>query len=250
MAVKLEINQRIQLCRDTSEDKNHKKKYYPSRIEEEDKDFFYIAEPLDGTVPVFLPKGQEIEIIFNDEKGTYQFKTTVVSRIDKNIMLIKVTKPSGVEKINRRDFFRLRVFIPFSFRVLPGDKFQYGFPEKQDVIKKSVLSNQIAKDEADKQEGIIKDLSGGGALAAVSEKTELKEGDHIEMWLPLDTQKEPVYLWGDVVRVLPNPDATKWNRDVGIYFSKVDERDRDLIISHILTLQRDLLQKGALHSDK
>jgi len=247
MAVKLDVNQRIQLHSPTlKKDGRH---YYPSRIEEKNADSLYIAEPLDGTVPVFIPLGQEIEVIFNDEKGTYLFKTKVIGRVEKNIRLLQITMPEAVEKINRRDYFRLQVFIPFTFRVLPEEVYQHGFPRKQKTIKSTVLKSHLLKDEADKLEGIIKDISGGGALVAVSEKIDLKVGDHLEMWLPITFQEEPIYLWADVVRTLPNPDATRWNRDIGVSFCKINERDRDSIISHVLSLQRALLQKGTLQSD-
>ncbi len=247
MAVKLDINQRIQLHSPTLD--RNSKKYYPSRIEEKDADSLYIAEPLDGTVPVYIPIGQEIEVIFNDEKGTYLFKTKVLGRVERNIRLLRITMPEAVEKINRRDFFRLQVFIPFTFRVLSEEVYRYGFPEKQAAIKGTVLKPHVLKEEADKLEGIVKDISGGGALVAVSEKIDLKVGHHLEMWLPIAYEEEPVYLWADVVRILPNPDATRWNKDIGITFSKINERDRDNIISHILALQRALLQKGTMQAD-
>lgn len=249
MAIKLEINQRVQI-RSSRYAKTHDKPFYASRIEEEDAEFLYIAEPLDGTVPVFLPLGEEIEVIFFNEKGAYLFKSIVLGRVERNIRLLRIAKPDTVEKTNRRDFFRLKVFIPFSFRILDDDTYQHGFPESQVGLRGTVLRPQIARDEADKYEGIIKDLSGGGALVAVSDKLKLKVNDHLEMWLPLGYDTDLIYLWGDVVRVTLNPEAGKWNHDVGISFNKITERDRDSIIAHILNLQRDLLQKGALQSEE
>ncbi|MDD2430581.1 MAG: flagellar brake domain-containing protein [Firmicutes bacterium] len=247
MAIKLEVNQRIQICTSLSVADKDRRIYYPSRIEEDVGNAIFIAEPLDGSLPVFLRLGQEIQVVFNDDTGTYRFRTKVLERVTRNITLIKIANPETVEKFNRRDFFRLKVFIPVAFRILSDTTFKYGYPQKQEQLKKTILNRQITSDEADKHEGIIKDLSGGGALVAISDKVDLKKGDHLELWLPLG--KEPLYLWGDVARVIPNPEATKWNRDVGIYFSIINERTRDSIIAHVLSLQRELLQKGALGSD-
>jgi c-di-GMP-binding flagellar brake protein YcgR len=248
MAIKLNINQRVQLRCDALE-RDGKRHYYSSRIEEEDADFLYIAEPLDGTVPVYIPIGETVEVVFNDEKGTYHFQTVVLGRVDRNIRLLRLAKPHTVEKTNRRDYFRLQVFIPFTFKILPEEKYRYGYPKTPDAMKATVLRPQITEDEASRLDGVIKDISGGGVLVAVSEKVGLKVGDYLEMWLPLGYEEEPIYLWGEVVRTMPNPDATKWDQDVGVFFSKINERDRDKIIAHILNLQRDLLQRGALQSE-
>lgn len=250
MATKLVIGQRIQVrLLPLTLEEGTKRKFYSSRIEEEDSEAFYIAEPLDGTTPFYIPLGREIEVIFNDEKGTYLFKSTVLERVDQNIRFLKISKPTLIEKTNRRDYFRLQVFIPFTFKILPEEKFRYGFPHKSPTVKGSILGSRIDED-GDKLDGIIKDVSGGGALLAISDKIEVNIGDHLELWLPISYEESPLYLWADIVRVSHNPDSTRWNKEIGVFFSKVDERDRDKIVSQILALQRELLKKGALQSDK
>ena len=108
-------------------------------------------------------------MFFNTEAGTFRFTSKVLQRLERNIRMGKISKPETFTKSNRRDFFRLKVFIPFYFRVLPEATFNYGHPHKQEDLKKTILDKQLALDETGKQEGIVKDLSGGGLLAAVSE---------------------------------------------------------------------------------
>ena len=185
----------------------------------------YIAAPIHEGIVYPVRIASPINIYFLHKGDLYRCSARVLERSTKdNIALLKIEKTGGIERIQRRQFFRFECTLPVKYRI-------------------------IETLECEKNEGIpflstyLRDLSGGGISLAVEDKIE--KGSLIECLLSLDPQKV-INFYGRIVRVSRQPPEEKYKYTVGIIFYKIENRDREEIIRFIFREQRKLRKKGLI----
>lgn len=181
-------------------------------------DSVLITLPMLEGNPVVLEPEQVIRINFFRANGEFFFDAKVVGRVKSGLMvLFKVVQISPVEKLQRRNDFRLKTVLQVKFRCISGKK-------GEDVYYKAHAM----------------DISGGGIRLYTEQSIDVKSSIECKIKL-LD--KQEVILNGTVLRVNPVQDAEK-HYDIGVSFVDMPEKTKEKIISFIFSQQRKLRSKG------
>jgi c-di-GMP-binding flagellar brake protein YcgR len=169
-----------------------------------------IDEPREIKVDV----NKELLVVCSTETGIYRFPTRV-TELDTDPMRLTLSLFKGAVHVQRREYFRLsRPLVLAKYRpvVAPEDLFT-------DEMK----------------DAPIKDLSGNGVALIVPSNDEVEAGTPVRTELQLVSGKS-VNLVGEVVRCIPN-NPINGRSLMCIYFSLMEERDRDKLISQLFREQ-------------
>lgn len=166
----LSVGNKLELMKlNTRDDKPLESHTYLSKLLDFiDCDKAKIAMPIEKGRIIPLTVGDKYIICFYSDKGLYQCKALITARYkEKNIYILEIQFLSDLEKYQRRQFYRLECNLYIKYHIIT----------EAEVI----LSNQLIKNdflnETDEQicsealsacqnvwyEGIITDISGGGA---------------------------------------------------------------------------------------
>jgi len=177
-----------------------------------------ITLPMAGGQPVILEPGQTIRVNFYRDDGEFYFSAKVTERLKSDVMLlIKIIQISSIDRLQRRNFFRLKKVLPVRFRYISDDKAEGRY-----------------------YKGHAMDISGGG-IRLYTDRF-MPTAAQIECKIKID-EKQEIVLNGKVLRVRKVQD-TEHQYDIGISFVDIPEIIRDRIISFIFEQQRFLRNKG------
>ncbi|MDD4296276.1 MAG: PilZ domain-containing protein [Ruminiclostridium sp.] len=179
-----------------------------------------------GNIYPITPKMQ-MDVIFSKGKYTYLFTAEAIERVyEDNIALLYIKPISAIEKVERRSFFRMELQLEIQYRtfklLLPDNEMRGAF------IK-----------------SITRDISGGGVCLICEEN--LGEGTYIEAFLELDTR---VRFVGVVVRSLEAKNRGVFTYETGVKFVRIENKDREQIISYVFKIQRERLKKGWMKNEQ
>ena len=190
---------------------------YRTHVEEVGEKILVVNAPYVKGEIVPLREGTRLKLTYWDELSAYTFETVIMQRIAVPYPTFVLALPTSVTKIQRRNFVRITVNFPFSFRV--------------------VLQNGLS----DFFEGIITDLSGGGIqfkTKKVMEKGYLLTAD---INLPNSVLEMPLR----VVRSESVEKQPGWYV-VSSEFFDISERIRDDVIRCVFEIQREMRKKGLM----
>lgn len=210
---KLKINQKV----DVEIKRGSYQGKYLCKVAEITDSNIKITSPFIRGELVPLRRGQSINVYFTREDAAYMFTTTVIDREIEPVPLISLKPPAKVNRIQRREYFRIDVQRNLSYCILNSDlEAVSGYKETTTI-----------------------DLSGGGLKMVVDE--DLKEETLIELYLDLpELEDKPIV--GKVINIYGDGDT----RSVGIEFIAINNYYREKIISWLFDYQRKLRQKGLL----
>ncbi|WP_028991706.1 flagellar brake protein [Thermoanaerobacter thermocopriae] len=154
--------------------------------------------------------GSIIQVIYFTKQGLFTFYAKVLNSFYGKLALLEIMPISGVERLQRRQYFRLEKVIPFTYTI----------NGEEDKVYK----------------GFIQDISGGGLKCKVDKKLEI--GTIINCVFTLDQE---ITITGKVVRYDELPEK---GYEVGICYVNISEKVREKIISYIFEEQRKSRQKG------
>jgi c-di-GMP-binding flagellar brake protein YcgR len=184
----------------------------------------------DGTIDVLIPISKRkivyikndtvLKVIIANEGAIYEFKAEIVEKLFGVVPLLKLVKVSDIQKIQRRNYFRLKSINTIKIRKIVDLK-EGLFDEYFDVT--------------------TVDISGGGL--AFNADLELEINDLLEVIMPLNSNK--INLLGKVVRADKAEDKSKKN-GYGVNFEKITEIERNIIMRFIYEEQRKLAKKGLI----
>lgn len=185
----------------------------------------------DGTIEVLIPIAKsQILYIKNDtilkvvvarDSAIFEFKAKIISKTFGMEPLLKLAMVSDVVKIQRRNYYRLKVLKPIKVR-------------KALNLKEKLFEEYF--------NASLIDLSGGG-IGFTSYK-ELNENDIVELNMELNSNI--VNLFGRIVRKEVNDRNYKDMYLYGIHFEKITEIERNSIMRFIFEEQRKLAKKGMI----
>ena len=165
-------------------------------------------------------------VYFIHKGDLYRFKAKVLDRgLRENLALLKIGVCSDIERIQRRQFYRFECTLPIRFRMV--DSFDPG------------LNVKIPFKNA-----VTEDISGGG-LCVILGDDKLTADELIECELQLE-EKSTIRFFGKVVRANALEPGDRYKYRAGIRFKKIEDRDREIIISYIFQQQRKLRKKGLI----
>lgn len=194
----------------TRDDKEY---FFPSKVEDIDKDIITLGMPIKGGKTFFINIDEKIKIYFSRKGSFYCIEGEVEKKRYEPIPVITMRSLSPPYKKQKRSFFRLKIVLPIKIKICGTE----------DTFLR-----------------YTRDISGGGIKFSHSEPIE--EGSNIEVKIP-DILGEKI-IKASVVRT-ERVDMREINKyDIAIEFVDLDERLRDEIVKFLLAKQRELRQKG------
>lgn len=210
---KLKINQKIDLIVEQGPYQGS----YLSKVAEINEDNIKVTSPYLKGELIPLRINLPLHIFITGENAAYAIKSKVIGREREPVALLTLKYPGEVERIQRREFFRMETMRKIRYRLLDADKNPSG----------------------DFKESRTCDISGGGVKMIV-DKDFPGEG-LLELYLDLPGLEDfPIY--GEIVNIYNLPDGTA----AGIKFVELDHHTREEIIAWLFEYQRKLRQKGLL----
>ncbi|NLP13442.1 MAG: flagellar brake protein [Clostridium sp.] len=192
---------------------------------ENDK-IFFIAVPIHRGRLYPISIGTQMEVIFIMQDNLYSFMAKVIDRgIKSRISLLKMEALTEIKKIQRREFFRFECALPIGYRLVDTQKKDNSDDEHRKFTKT-----------------YTRDLSGGGVCIRLSEKVDY--GAIIECELSLNDFNKIRFI-GKIVRFTTyDTPVGMYKYEIGVFFEKISEKDRERVISFIFQEQRRLIKKG------
>ena len=186
---------------------------YKTRVQDSNSKNLVISVPVIGGVYLTLRTGEEIDLIYYDDKANiFNFKSKIINRIVENgVPYYSITLPYNVKKIQRRNYVRVD-----TVQVINDIR-------KYDEKTKS-LENKVSN-------GLLLDLSGGGMR--IKSRDKLNKNDIIIA--KIGNVKEEISIKGKIIRV-DIADDKKYI--YGISFLDLDNRTRERIIGTVFTIMR------------
>lgn len=183
-----------------------------------------------------LPKHIRYEFIFTMNQGIYKADGTITEHLKKgSVYLLKVELTSKLEKIQRREYFRMACLLPMTFVAVEEEVLQF-------------QSIKEVKDNLDKKNdfkvrgmGTILDISGGGARFVSSNS--LSDIKYILMQFHLDMggHREQIDAIVRIVSSAKMPDDNKYIHRGQFYFK--DEKTKEYVIRFIFEEERRIRKK-------
>jgi c-di-GMP-binding flagellar brake protein YcgR len=184
----------------------------------------------DGTIDVLIPISKRrivyinedtvLKVIITKEAAIYEFKAEIENKLFGVDPLLRLKRTSDIQKIQRRNYFRLKSLNTIKIRKIVN-------------LKEAIFSEYF--------NATMVDISGGGL--AFNSELELDINDLIEISVTLNSNT--INLLGMVVRAERNEDNLKII-GYGINFEKITETERNIIMRFIFEEQRKLVKKGLI----
>jgi len=176
---------------------------------------YYVSIPMEKGKMMPISVGKYIQVYYAVEsKGVFCFRAVVTGRAKDPVLHLKIRQVGEMQKIQRRNFFRLDILLPVEV-----------FDSEKNLI--SV--------------GATKDISGGGARFTLPQR--LEKGEEIYMNVTIEGCK--YLIKGSVLRSIGiYENATEY--EIAVKFTQMNEDDRNEIIKYLFKHQRILRQKGLI----
>lgn len=218
--IKFEINKKIEFIFENGDTGI-------SLIQDVKEDFILVTVPMKGNKKQLVHIGDKIEGRYYKKDKVYLFTFEALGRIVDNIPLIKMDIPRDYKIIQRRNYVRLPISIP------------YKYIEDHETLHKEIKNKELKdidtllKNRWEKVTTI--DISGGGIKACV--KKPIKVGTKI--YMKLRTEELYIGAWGRVVRCVPSITNGIVNYHLGIEFIDIPQKNQEELIRFIFTKLRE-----------
>ncbi len=188
-----------------------------------------VSMPIQGGTIVPLGVNQEFEATIYTKSGLLACKVVVTGRYKKGqLFLLEIENRSPLEKIQRREYYRLERRIPIQYRVL-GEVEQRYIEEG-----KAYNSDEM---EIEWKNGITLDISGGGMRFVSPSKEQV--GNLIELKFDLETEEnsEVIFTLANLLLSVQNQNNNRIYEQ-RVQFYRMDRAMRERIIRFIFEIQR------------
>lgn len=211
--IKLRLNEKIEIVENNTT--------FRSTVQDIREDEFLIDVPFSGNKYYLIHIGSEIEFFSLTEKDIIKCKSIVMGKVfENNIQLIIMSNPKVIERIQRREFFRLPISMEAGF---------YALPEKGIYLNlRDVPGGYFNRLE----KVYTLDLSGGGIKILTKQK--MMQGQKAIVSLTLS---EETILLCSVIRTEIQADGKSYK--IALRFEDASERLRDKVIKFIFSKLRE-----------
>jgi c-di-GMP-binding flagellar brake protein YcgR len=200
---------------------NNNESQYVSRVDNINEDgTIDVLIPISKRRIVYINEDTVLKVIITKEAAIYEFKAEIENKLFGVDPLLRLKRTSDIQKIQRRNYFRLKSLNTIKIRKIVN-------------LKEAIFSEYF--------NATMVDISGGGL--AFNSELELDINDLIEISVTLNSNT--INLLGMVVRAERNEDNLKII-GYGINFEKITETERNIIMSFIFEEQRKLVKKGLI----
>lgn len=189
---------------------------YASYIKDFDDEYILIERPVTGRVPVSLQLDEEIELAIITSGGIWIGYSTVVDVKPGASGGFFITIPEYFEKIQRREFLRIKEDFPVKFMYLKGDQL-----EEEKNLKCANIS--------------------GGGIALQSKHPLENKGT-----MAVDFEYEDLMIYTKVKLIHNHYDAKEKYYTTGFQFLEFDKKISDMIYKIVMKHQIKYHKKGIL----
>ena len=181
------------------------------------------------------------ELHFLAKSGLYRCRGKVISRGKVgNIATAIVKIISDLEKVQRRQYYRMSCLMPMYYSLL-DDSYKEIYKEKKKGLsleQREDIASKLANQEFTFQKGIVLDISGGGLRFNSKEKQKAGDVYLLQPELPEVLSRKISYLLGRIVscKLLSEVPLLYDNR---VSFVGLTTSERDEIISYIFKEERN-----------
>ncbi|SNX55498.1 flagellar brake protein [Thermoanaerobacterium sp. RBIITD] len=188
------------------------KNTYVSKVEDMSKDGTLLIEaPIHNGHLVPVRIGAKLNISYFNKKGLFTFDSIVINRFSGNLSLLQLKKITDITRLQRRQYYRLEKVLEFNYK--------------------------LSEDEEGVENGIIKDISGGGFKAKVKKK--LPEESTILCYIKLNELFKEIMLKCKIIRCNFVDDGY----EIAVQYIDLEDKIRERIISFIFEEQRKLKKR-------
>jgi len=182
-----------------------------------------ISFPIHKNKAIYFINGEKLLLVIAKHDAVFEFKAVVVGKKYENIPIVRLKVLSEPTRIQRRNFYRLKIIKPIEYRIIN---------KSESSDEEIILYN----------EGILLDISEGGLRFCTNR--EMEESDVLEMIVGIGINRS-LKLNGIIVRKEYNADKSGMY-EYGVRFSEINKQAKNLLIKFIYEEQRKLLKKGML----
>lgn len=204
--------------------------YISQLIDIVDPDTIMIAAPIYGSRVIFIPTGAKLRIFFINENGDLMNFSGIITLKEKqgNMAYMLVSISGDMEKIQRRDYYRLPCCLDAGYRI---------YQEPPEV---SETEEDTAPAPQPYVQTITRNISGGG-ICLVAEHG-LDRGTLLDVQLDIGGQDIQVIC--KLVRCSRLETASGGKYELGLTYYRISKRDQDFIVRYIFEQQKMLLKKN------
>jgi c-di-GMP-binding flagellar brake protein YcgR len=214
--IKLSVNSRIEIIGENET--------FISLIQDVNDDGIAINVPLSGRKVYIMHVGSVIEFYMNFRNEVCKLRAIVQGKTSESgLTLILLSYPELIEKIQRREFFRLPVFIDANYYILPEGRIYTNIKD----VPLGYYDNMTKSSTVD--------ISGGGIK--IITKQNVPRGNFVLVTLTLPQEKQEIKLLCSVVR--SDEDIFNKNYKLALRFVGLDRKISDTIIKFIFVKARE-----------
>ncbi|MDF2540098.1 MAG: hypothetical protein K0S76_3119 [Herbinix sp.] len=212
-----------------------------------DFDVINIAAPIVHSKALILPAGENFNLCFYSAKGLYQCKSVVLSNHKENNTIVSMVRiTTNLEKVQRRQYFRLECIHDIEYRVITKEEEILERKLKTEDFRNTDERAECRKrlNQFDKEwlRAAITDISGGGAR--FNSALQHSQGDKVRIKFVFLSGNETkrLLLGADIIssnRILNRTDAYE-NR---VEFKDIMQKDREDLIKYIFEQERKRRKK-------
>lgn len=174
--------------------------------------------------PILLHSERFVEYIVLNDGEIYRCKSRLLGKKTENkICLAVITKPESIERIQRREYYRLQILMEIGYSILKSNKSSEGIKN----ISGELMENM--------KTAYTIDISGGGLKITTNEKIPRDKKIVVRLNIP-----ETIYVVGISLRCEENEDNRTFR--ISVKFTDIDSRTRDKIIRFIFNKMREILK--------
>ncbi len=216
--------------------------YVSQLIDLIDKDVVHIATPIMNSALIVLNIGESYNLCFYTVKGLYQCSCLVLSNHkDNNTVIAAVRITSNLEKLQRRQYYRLECVLDIKYHVITNEEEMLikmiHADEFQNDRKREECLKLLEKSENIWLSATVIDISGGGIR--FNSSSLLNQGDKlkIKVELLLANALKKIELDAIIVssgRIINRSDMYEHRAE----FKDISKRDREDLIKFIFEQER------------
>lgn len=192
-------------------------------------------------VPLHIDELYELK--FFTKSGLFSCRGKIIkkAKTSNNILIAEVKLITALEKIQRRQFYRMNCLIPMNYSVLNNEQKEL-YKEKKRCLsseQKMQIESKLESLKMEYQKGIVLDISGGGMRFNSSVQQESDEVLLLQPAFPETVRKRIPFLFGRIIscRRIPNKEPSLY--DNRVEFIEITSAEQEQIITYIFKEERD-----------
>lgn len=209
--------------------------YYSKIYDIRSEEIIEIEMPMEKGKLILLPVGGEFDLCFYTSSGLYQCYSVVKDRYkSRNIYILVMELTSGLRKFQRREYYRFNCILDMKCRALSDE-------EQEAYVSRSV---EFLDTDLTLEDGVIVDISGGGARFVSDHRYEENAKVLFDFTLNMDDKPQKFSIVGRIIKSNPKegvPDKFE-NR---VKFLSLDSHKREDIIRYIFEEERKIRRRNS-----